>query len=311
MAQTVKISDVVKWARTVPNLVPLLGVSGFELEPAMTIAAQVQAEIYAAPWNWKWNRSVAPTFYVNANQQDYCTTLTSVGWLESASRTDLQTAGPNTPAEIWPVEAVQGLYPTTLRGMPLKVCWIPNSQAQAGKWSAGASYTNPSTLKTVSNNPLTQILDSNGNIQIITGYGTTGTTEPVWSTTIGATTIDGTVTWTMVDPTGIAWRLDRLMGEQENGQALSVTYQQKAPAYVNLSSLIGVPDEVAYVWRQGFFALMLRHAADGRYVSEYEIFEAYIQKAMGAADREPQSMQLVPDCALGGSGWSSWGWGVW
>lgn len=40
--------------------------------------------------------------------------------------------------------------------------------------------------------------DSNGNVQRCTTAGTSGSAAPVWSTAIGATTTDNTVTWTMI-----------------------------------------------------------------------------------------------------------------
>jgi hypothetical protein len=42
-----------------------------------------------------------------------------------------------------------------------------------------------------------QIIDSNGNRQIVTTAGTTDVTPPIWATTIGATTTSGTVTYTL------------------------------------------------------------------------------------------------------------------
>jgi hypothetical protein len=41
----------------------------------------------------------------------------------------------------------------------------------------------------------TRILDSNGNVQIVTIAGTSGGAAPTWATTPGAPTVDGTVTW--------------------------------------------------------------------------------------------------------------------
>ena len=52
-------------------------------------------------------------------------------------------------------------------------------------WAASHTYTAP-----------TRILDSNGNVEIVTIPGVSGTpTAPTWSTTAGGLTVDGTVTW--------------------------------------------------------------------------------------------------------------------
>ena len=55
-------------------------------------------------------------------------------------------------------------------------------------WQASHAYTSQNL-----------IVDSNGNTQRCTTAGTSGTpTAPTWATTVGATTTDGTVTWTLV-----------------------------------------------------------------------------------------------------------------
>jgi len=41
-----------------------------------------------------------------------------------------------------------------------------------------------------------RILDTNGNVEIVTVGGTSGALPPTWATTAGGTTTDGTVTWT-------------------------------------------------------------------------------------------------------------------
>lgn len=43
-----------------------------------------------------------------------------------------------------------------------------------------------------------QILDVNGNLQKVTTAGTSGATPPAWPTTLNATIVDATVTWTLV-----------------------------------------------------------------------------------------------------------------
>jgi hypothetical protein len=57
--------------------------------------------------------------------------------------------------------------------------------AQLGKWTPGTSYSTA-----------IRIVDSNGNVEIVTTAGTTGATVPTWATTAGATTTDNTVTYT-------------------------------------------------------------------------------------------------------------------
>lgn len=51
-------------------------------------------------------------------------------------------------------------------------------------WAANTAYS------------ATRILDSNGNIEIVSTAGTSGGSAPPWSTTPGGTTSDGTVIWT-------------------------------------------------------------------------------------------------------------------
>jgi len=66
--------------------------------------------------------------------------------------------------------------------------WLPDAFAgTTATWTANTAYA----LNTL-------IVDSNNNVQEVTTAGTSGSTAPTWSTTINATTADGTVTWTMV-----------------------------------------------------------------------------------------------------------------
>ncbi|HZW81075.1 MAG TPA: hypothetical protein VFF50_11440 [Candidatus Deferrimicrobiaceae bacterium] len=65
--------------------------------------------------------------------------------------------------------------------------WIdqgPLSGGALSAWRASQHYVPPS-----------RILDNDGNVEVVTVAGTTGTTAPAWSTAPGGTTMDGTVTW--------------------------------------------------------------------------------------------------------------------
>jgi hypothetical protein len=90
------------------------------------------------------------------------------------------TSGTTVPT--WPPHG--GLETTEPSGLT----WVSQgflSAADIPAWAPSKSYATIG-LRTV---------DSNGNFEVVTVAGTTGTTQPVWPTTIGATIGDGTITW--------------------------------------------------------------------------------------------------------------------
>src|ERR1700733_4430751 len=79
---------------------------------------------------------------------------------------------------------------TTLGGATADgtVQWLDQGTVSAvtpAAWIASHAYTNGML-----------ILSSNGNLQLVTTTGTSGSLPPTWSTTPGTTTVDNTVTWT-------------------------------------------------------------------------------------------------------------------
>jgi hypothetical protein len=67
--------------------------------------------------------------------------------------------------------------------------------------TAGAAWTASTVTSAYS-----YIVDTNGNVQVATTAGTTGTTQPTWATALNATTTDNTVTWTNYGSTGNTWQ---------------------------------------------------------------------------------------------------------
>lgn len=78
-----------------------------------------------------------------------------------------------------------------------------------------------------------------------------------------------------------------------------ITYQAKAPLKTALTNTwTPIPDELAYVYRQGFLAMALMHADDVRAPIEYQKFQLMIQKALGQKDLELQHESWFPDRAI-------------
>lgn len=295
---TVQIMSVVDFARTIPTLVPVVGVGGVSKEPALSIAQATAQRIISARFPWKWNRLAAPNIYSVALQQDYCTapSITNLAWLENCQRQMNLVSNP--PGRIFPVEAVRDIPPTSHQDFPTRVCWIPNSMAQTGTWAANTAYQNGANAKNIPNSALTQITDSNGNIQVATTFGTSGAVQPAWNTTISGTTADGSVVWTMADPNGVAFRFDSIPPAGSVTWQLTLAYQQKPPVYTALTNALGIPDDLAWVFREGFVALCMRHAGDPRWPQQEQKFALALQEALGAADREPEGFRFVPDIGL-------------
>jgi hypothetical protein len=63
---------------------------------------------------------------------------------------------------------------------------------------AAVGTSNPAWIDSAACSPGSMIIDTNGNLQRCTTAGTSGTSAPVWATTIDATTIDASAVWTLV-----------------------------------------------------------------------------------------------------------------
>lgn len=71
--------------------------------------------------------------------------------------------------------------------------------ASGSSWNPDTFYSNPQS-----------IIDSNGNLQTVTTAGKSSSSTPTWSTTVGGTTTDGTVTWTMVQTAAsLVWQASK------------------------------------------------------------------------------------------------------
>lgn len=64
-----------------------------------------------------------------------------------------------------------------------------NPVLPAGNWAASTAYAVGQ-----------EIVDTNNNIERVVIAGTSGTVQPAWSTTLGAQTVDNTVTWQNLGP---------------------------------------------------------------------------------------------------------------
>lgn len=130
----------------------------------------------------------------------------------------LEVGGPASPLQLT-TNQPQGVY---LWGIVAPtVAPAVRSAAVSGYWQAGTNY--------VVGNVIT---DSNGNKQVATTNGTSAGSAPTWTTTVGSTTTDNTVTWQNAGPNGLTPRsgyqwyyayLDQYTGQPSNVSPISVS----------------------------------------------------------------------------------------
>lgn len=320
-----KLQDVVSNAKTFPDIATIVQnpVAGASLGPALSIANDCMTEVIAQVFNWKFNRAVWPLFYTNSWQQDYASNLVNVGWLENGVMLDINNT--SQPKPIWPLDVVKDLPMTSQQyGIPGQVCWFPNNQLRYGVWpGANQTYTNPVGVTTNGpSNPLTQIQDPNGNYWIVTTYGTTGSVQPTWPTTLAfptqqnpnavATTItDGTVVWTALNPVASGIRCNPIPPQNGTVYQFNLFYQFRAFAFSNglftsLNQTIEpIPDDFAKYFKDGFVALAYARSSDkqirGKAQDQYQMWMKSLMNAKTQGDRERDNYGFFPANSIMGN----------
>lgn len=325
ITSTVTAQNLINYARLFPWTKPAVGLAGYSDEPAVSFLDDIVKKIMAESNPWKWNAARVPAFQTQPYQQDYPTNISqnTLGWLQSGIVEDI-----NNPIAVnffpkAPMTVVKNLLPTSDTDVPLKAAWVPNGIAITGQWpGANTPYVDPLIVNGggPSNNPITAITDPNGNIQVVTTYGVTGSAAPSWpaaGATAGTVTSDGTVNWTVQDPFGVAFRLNKLATYNSNVYRIRLLYQNKPPNILNLKQTIApIPDDLKYLVQQGFLAHCWKQADSSKFQEQYAQWLEDIQKAMGSSDREAEEFGFSPATPIQGgggseSGYSYPGWPGW
>ncbi len=296
--------------------------------------------ILAEPMDWKWNRGyVLPILSVGL-QQDYVTQVTDMGWLESADRIDINNSTNNgnlAPKPVFTMESVRDLGRTSFQGYPFNCSFVPNSLAYLGQWYANTAYGCAYGQAQVPITPIQQFLDKNGNILYInsgvlglninspgfTGtpitlptpnpYGTSGSTQPFAAAGAAAGTqvTDGTVTWTVANPNGYAIRVTPLPALSSLAWLIEPIYQKKPPTLTSLQqTLAPIPDEFAYLFREGFKAMCYEYAGSKLFAESYQKWEENLIVAVRSADREREDAVFYPSESLMGGTGGQWAGGL-
>ena len=304
------------------------GAAGWATEPILTIANEVLSRILAENMPWIWNRALVPPFLTVSLQQDYCTQLTDIGWLENGWIMDINNSISNNngaPKPTRDLETIRYTPQTSGQSVPFNICYIPNSQAILGSWSPntqfGCGYGVPMTPRT----PIQQFMDVNGNILYIdstqlglnlespgyTGttiippgavfpYGTSGSTQPAAppNATPGTLIQDGSVIWTVAPLDGYCMRLSPLPALNGLCWWVNCQYQIVPPVLSRLQDQIFVPNYLTYLFRAGCRAMLYQFQGNSEGQAMYQEWEEQLYKALRAGDRQQDDYSLYPSSSI-------------
>jgi hypothetical protein len=325
---TTTLRSIVDYLCSLGELGGVLPASGYGVNTWLTMGTDVMAQLIAQRFNWKWNRMKIPPWYTISWQQDYAglgsTYPSPIGWLESAYWIDINNTA--LPKPTYAIEVVRDLWPTSISGNPpCKIAWYPNKELVQGVWpGAGKVYTQPLGAVITPTNPITNILDANGNILVLTTYGTTGSTPPAASAASaeGTAVPDGSCTWKVADHNSQGFRIVPLPPQQGVVYQVNVVAQcQAPPPFLNLSQFIEpVPDDYAQWFRDGMYVWTHKMSPNPQARSSFMSMSGLWIKAMMDAckqgDRETDNAGFVPERSIMGPGgdWSvgpanPYGWG--
>ncbi|SRR6266403_325695 len=202
--------------------------------------------------------------------------------------------------------------------------WFPNRTLYYGTWGqtnvgggtlgnnpvAGSVYTSPTGTHSQPNNPVTQIIDANGNFLLLTTYGTEGSTAPLAArNAVPGTTASGvgaTTVWTVLDPNGWGFRFMPVPSQTGSQWQFNLTAQMKPVRFVSLSQTLSpLPDEMEPHFREGFLAQLYRRSPEKSVYAKFEhawkIWEDALNKLRVKEDRELEENKFIPSRTVFGA----------
>jgi hypothetical protein len=160
-------------------------------------------------------------------------------------------------------------------------------------------------------NPISQIVDANGNLLLITTYGNEGTTAPLASVNaVPGTQVSGTgatTIWTVVDPVGMGMRILNVPSQTGVVWQFNMVGQFVPPKYTSLqNTLAPFPDKYEPYFRSGMIANLFQYSTKSSVANKFEKEWAKWQKSLNdlraAEDRELEEWSFIPERTVMGQG---------
>lgn len=335
LLSTITIQQVYDKIIVLGDVEPALNVGGYSDQPMLTIATDVMNEMCSQNFPYKWNEFQIPYFTTNQYQQDYAIPgLTSLSSLERGIAVQITA---NQMPKPWAyVECGRLQTQSTAATMspyfrsPLYTAnWIYNSQGYYATWGAANTGNstlgqNPQALQVITdplsgtnpNNPILQIKDANGNLLVLTGYGTLGSTAPVAPAASAAGTVatpgtGDTTTWVVVDPQGQSIRINPVPGPQALVWQFYLIGQLIPPQFTTMSqTLAPLTDEFEPNFRAGCIAQSYFYSPDpkvrAKFETAWQMWLRSLAQFRRRQDKELDEFSFKPGKRIGSGRASTW-----
>lgn len=335
------LQNLVDITRSLGDLAPTLPVGGaYEVIATSAVndcmTAMLAGSSKGSPFNFKFNRIKITPFFINSWQQDYAADYLTLGWLESCGA--YMTSSTQSPKPFRVVEVKRDVLLTNAQsGNLAKIQTLSNETLTYGIWGQSTQlslsglinpgpnvkYTDPSGAFSMPANPITQVIDSFGNLWRLTQYGTCGATDPFTTnqnpnstyptvfapTAVAVVVADGTVQWTAVNPKAQGFRINPMPTQTGPVWQVAPIGQMKPIKFSSLGQFLEpIPDDWFTYLQNGFFAQCYRRSPDpklrAKFTDEFKIWMASLDAAVRQGSREQDDWGFVPTSNVMDTGWA-------
>jgi hypothetical protein len=208
---------------------------------------------------------------------------------------------------------VTGVFPVTYNNTYSVVSVSGLTVTVSGPVSNPGAYQSGGILgngdMSMPQNPTTQIQDANGNLLVLTTYGTEGTAAPVEPANSPAgVTVSGTganTVWTVVDPNGVGFRLVPTPPPTGVVWQYRLVYQAKPVRFTKLSQTLDpLPDDMEPHFRAGFIAQCYKFSSEkaiaAKFAPMWQLWLQSLNEMRAKEDRELEENMFTPDRGIMG-----------
>jgi hypothetical protein len=215
-------------------------------------------------------------------------------------------------SNVFPVAYNNSYVITGISGLSVTVTSVNNPGVYQAGGLVGGTPTSPAIINQGAN-PIAQIRDPNGNLQVVTTYGTCGNNQPTWPASDaapGTQTPDGTVVWTVVDPYGVGIRILPVPDQTGVVFQFHLVGQMPAIEFTKLSDTIfPLPDKYEPYFRQGIIAQCYRYSpidkVQAKFEKNWKLWLMTLNDFRAAEDRELEENRFSLERGIMGGGGGS------